>query len=86
MKLKSILASFFRGGVKAIPIVGNIATELKDNKENDAAHAPKGSIDYARILGYVIVGSIVLAVIFGKIPVDDAKALINKLGIYSLLE
>jgi nucleoside diphosphate kinase len=80
MNIKSIIGSFLKGALKAVPIVGNVATELIDQKEQATEHAPKGKIDIPRIIGYIIVGIIVFSVILGKLSIEDAKTLINKIS------
>ena len=82
-KLKSILKGIALGVLKAVPLVGGITEEVKKSLETDEAHSPKGSIDYARLFGYGIMGVIVLAVIFGKLDIDTAKELIKKLNLFS---
>jgi hypothetical protein len=82
-KLKSILKGIALGGLKAVPLLGGIAEEVKKSVESEEAHSPKGQVDYARLLGYGIVGVIILAVIFGKIDIETAKELIKKLNLFS---
>lgn len=86
MKLKSILKGFFTGALKAVPILGNVATEVKEQVENDAEHSAKGRIDYARLFGYVIMGIIVVSVIIGKLDLEDAEVLIKKLNLFSFFQ
>jgi len=86
MKLKSILKGFLTGALKAVPIVGNIATEVKEQVENDVEHSAKGKIDYARLFGYVIMAIIVVSVIIGKLDLEDAEVLIKKLNLFSFFQ
>lgn len=85
MKLKSILKGLFTGALKAVPVVGNIATEIKEQVETDAEHAPKGKIDYARLFGYAIMSIIIISVIAGWLDLEDAETLIKKLNIFSFI-
>lgn len=86
MKLKSILKGFFTGALKAVPVLGNVVTEIKEQVKEDSEHAPKGKIDYPRLFGYGIMAIIVIAVIIGKIDLEDAEILIKKLNIFSLFQ
>ena len=82
-KLKSILKGIALGAVKAVPVVGNVAEEIKASVEADSEHSPKGKIDYARLFGYGIMATIIIAVIFGKLDVETAEKLIKKLNLFS---
>jgi len=83
MKLKSILKGFFKGALKAVPIVGNVVTEVNEQIEEDNEHAPKGKLDYPRLFGYLIMAIIVVSVIIGKLDLEDAEILIKKLNLFS---
>jgi len=82
-KLKSILKGIALGGLKAVPLLGGIAEEVKKSVETEEAHSPKGKVDVARLFGYSIMGIIVIAVIFGKIDIETARELIKKLNLFS---
>lgn len=84
MKLKSILGSFFKGVIKATPIIGNVATEIIENKSDENAHSPSGVYDIPRILGYLIAGIVIISVIFGKLDVETMKAIFKQLNLYNL--
>lgn len=84
-KIVSILKGVLIGAVKAVPILGNVATELEANKRETSDHAPTGQVDYPRIIGYVIMAMIVVSVIAGWLTIEDAKTLIKQLDIFSLV-
>lgn len=85
MKLKSILKGFLTGALKAVPVVGNIVTEVKEQVETDTEHSPKGKIDFPRFFGYSIMAIIIISVIAGWIDLEDAEVLIKKLNIFSFI-
>ena len=82
-KLKSILSSLLTGAVSAIPVVGNVAKEIKESRSVRLPHSSIGKVDYAKIAGYSIMFVIILAVIFGKIDIETAGELIKKLNLFS---
>lgn len=79
MKIKSITKSVLKGLTKSIPLVGGIASELTESSLEATEHAPKGKIDYPRIIGYVLGGVIIVSFLLGAIEKEDVKFLFNQL-------
>ena len=86
MKLKSIIGSFLKGALKATPIIGGVAKEIIEQKQEEVEHSASGKNDWARIIGYIIVGLAVIALIFGKLDEDTFKVIVNKVSLFSFFE
>lgn len=85
MKLKSLLKAFSMGLIKNIPIVGGIVSEVQNSKNEEAEHSPHGSIDYAKISGYVLGGVAILSLILGWIDEETFKLIFKQLNVFELL-
>lgn len=79
MKIKSILKSVVKGVAKSTPIVGGIVTEIDNSIKEESEHSPEGKIDWAKITGYILGGSIIVSFIAGWITKEDVKFLFNQL-------
>lgn len=57
-KAGKAITSLALGALKGVPILGNIATELKDNYSDDLTGM--GKRNYTRLAAYVLVGALMI--------------------------
>lgn len=75
----SIIKSVFKGLAKSTPIIGGIVTEMDKTIQEETEHSPQGKIDWAKIVGYILGGVIIISFLAGWITKEDVKFLINQL-------
>ena len=61
-KAGKAITSAALGAIKGVQVIGNIATELKDNYADDLTGT--GKRNYTRLAAYVLVGALMLGRIF----------------------
>lgn len=79
--LRNVIAPIIKGGVKSIPLVGNVAVDIIENitKKDIVTGAPKKHDNFILIIE--IIGAVTLAilVIKGAIPVEKLIEFIQSL-------
>lgn len=78
MKIKALLKEVLNGILPALPF-GNVISEVKNNIK-DNSYTPKGSINWPKLIMYIITGLIVLGRLLGVITNADVMELINTLN------
>ena len=74
--LNTVVGRVFVGALGGVPYVGkDIQNELKENLA--APTAGKGSVDYARLLGYVMVAILFVLKILDVITWEDLESFIK---------
>ena len=78
MKLKGLIKEIGKGILPALPF-GNLITEIKTNIEEDG-YTKEGSINWPKIIMYVITAFIVLGRLLGVITNEDVLTLIDTIN------
>jgi len=77
MKLKKLIKEIGKGIIPALPF-GNVITEIQNNIREDGFTAP-GSVNWPKMIMYIITGLIVLGRLLGVITNEDVMTLIDTL-------
>jgi|TARA_R110000782_G_scaffold255070_1_gene343695 hypothetical protein len=72
---KGILKEVLKGVITALPF-GNVINTISDNIKEDG-YTAKGSINWPKMIMYIITGMIVLGRLLGVITNDDVITLID---------
>ena len=73
-----VFKEIINGIIPALPF-GNVITEIKNNIK-DNSYTPKGSINWPKLIMYIITGLIVLGRLLGVITNEDVMELIQTLS------
>ncbi len=74
-QIGKIITSAAIGAVKGVPVVGNVASELIDNRQDELTG--EGKVNYVRMFSYFVMGGLIL----GRLSNPDLfnEDLINKI-------
>ena len=73
-----VFKEIINGIIPALPF-GNVITEIRNNIK-DNSYTPKGSINWPKLIMYIITGLIVLGRLLGVITNEDVMELIQTLS------
>lgn len=75
--LKGLLKSVGKGIVDAIPLVSTFKSNMADDHTGDGTGT--GKVNWTRLVTAVVAVGLVAAFVFGKITMDDLKAILGLL-------
>lgn len=79
--MKSKLKALIKGGLKMIPLTAPIVNAL-ETKKKTTDHSPEGKIDWPEVIGSAVVAITLGAYLFGYIPEEKVKFIMDKVFKY----